>query len=84
MVGEREDHWENQTIGLAHAFAKECAKLREDNPDAETVLVRIMNDLMTELWDNRFSQSEIKTAFEKALQDMPRYAAGEERRGDKA
>jgi hypothetical protein len=42
-----------------------------------------MNDLMTELWDNGFSQSETRSAFEKAFADMPRYAAGEERRGDR-
>jgi len=35
---------------------------------------------MTELWDRNFSQSEIRTAFEVAISDMPRYAAGEERR----
>ena len=35
---------------------------------------------MTELWDRNFSQSEIQTAFEAAISDMPRYAAGEERR----
>ena len=36
---------------------------------------------MTELWDKGFSQSEISRAFEGAIADMPRYAAGEERNG---
>jgi hypothetical protein len=31
-------------------------------------------------WDRNFSQGEIHAAFEKALGDMPRYAAGKERR----
>jgi hypothetical protein len=35
---------------------------------------------MTELWDNGFSQSEIGAAFEKAILDMPRYTAGQEKR----
>jgi hypothetical protein len=35
---------------------------------------------MTELWDRNFSQTEIRTAFEEAIIDMPRYTAGEERR----
>jgi hypothetical protein len=40
----------------------------------------IINCFVTELWDRNFSQSEIRTAFEGAVLDMPRYAAGEERR----
>jgi hypothetical protein len=36
---------------------------------------------MTELWDNGFGQAEIRTVFEEAIRDMPRYAAGQERRG---
>jgi SOS response regulatory protein OraA/RecX len=39
-----------------------------------------INYLMTELWDKGFSQSEIREAFNAAVADMPRYAAGEERR----
>jgi hypothetical protein len=35
--------------------------------------------LMTELWDRNFSQTEIRAA-RSAIEDMPRYAAGEERR----
>jgi hypothetical protein len=75
--------WEGRCIEAAWAFARQRANLSASNPYAENALQRIINDLMTELWDNGFSQSEIRTAFEKALLDMPRYAAGEERRGDK-
>lgn len=41
----------------------------------------MINTLMTELWDNGFSQTEIRVAFEEAIRDLPRYAAGQERRG---
>jgi hypothetical protein len=40
----------------------------------------IINCFMTELWDRNFSQSEIRAAFEGTVSDMPRYAAGQERR----
>jgi len=36
--------------------------------------------LMTEFWDQGFSQTEIRRAFMAALGDMNRYAAGDERR----
>jgi hypothetical protein len=35
---------------------------------------------MTALWDRGFSQSDIRSAFERAIAEMPRYAAGQERR----
>ena len=62
-------------------FGAECALLRDLNayPD-RSPLDEIINTLMTELWDRRFGQTEIRTAFEAALADMNRYAAGEERR----
>src|SRR5262249_51646717 len=75
--------WEGHCINEAHKFASKCSELRNINPYSEPALERIMNDLMTELWDRGFSQTEIKTAMEKAVADMPRYAAGENRRGDK-
>lgn len=37
-----------------------------------------MTHLITELWDHGFSQTEIREAFEAALAELPRYAAGEE------
>jgi len=36
--------------------------------------------LMTEFWDQGFSQTEIRRAFMAALGDMNRYGAGDERR----
>ncbi|MBC6983552.1 hypothetical protein [Caulobacter sp. 17J80-11] len=63
-------------------FGDQCAKFARDNPYPDRVaLDEIINTLMTELWDRGFSQAEIRTAFEKAVGDMNRYAAGEERNG---
>jgi hypothetical protein len=45
-----------------------------------TALDDLVNYLMTEFWDQGFSQSEIKKAFTEALADMNRYAGGKERR----
>lgn len=39
--------------------------------------------LMTELFDRGFSQTEIRTAFAKAIAELPTYAAEKERRDDK-
>jgi hypothetical protein len=65
------------------AFGGACAELAKSNPHGDLVdpLKGLLNTLMTELWDNGFGQTEIRTAFEEAIRDMPRYAAGEERRG---
>ncbi len=73
--------WEGQCLVAADVFASRCAELYSSNPYSEVPLQRIINTLMAELWDRGFSQSEIRSAFEKAVADMPRYAAGEERRG---
>jgi hypothetical protein len=65
----------------AYNFGVACATFRDTSPFPQVVpLDVIINALMTELWDRCFSQSEIRAAFEDALADMNRYAAGEERR----
>ena len=65
----------------AYNFGQACAKVRDANPSSENnALDAMINTLMTELWDRCFSQTEIRNAFEAALADMNRYAAGEERR----
>jgi hypothetical protein len=58
----------------ATSFAIESILLIE-NP-----LGQIIQFLVTEFWDRSFSQSEIRAAFHRALADMNRYAAGQERR----
>lgn len=65
----------------AMVFAEACARFRNGEPYGVAVeLDGLMNTLMTELWDQGFSQTEIRAAFQNALADMPRYAAGFERR----
>lgn len=72
--------WEGRAADAVWRFARECAELVKNSPNKPEALDWIMNTLMTELWDNAFSQTEIRTAFEKAVAAMPRYAIGEERR----
>jgi hypothetical protein len=60
---------------------QQCADLNQSYP-GKPVLDFLINTLMTELWDNGFSQSEIRSAFEAAIADMPRYTAGHEKRDE--
>jgi hypothetical protein len=60
---------------------RDVAGLRQMNVSvSEDALDRVVNWLMTEFWDQSFSQTEIRKAFTAALADPNRYAAGEERR----
>ncbi|MFI5021591.1 MAG: hypothetical protein ACHQRJ_08065 [Alphaproteobacteria bacterium] len=75
--------WQLNWLAETGHFASECARLRDTNPfEPRPVLEDMMIYLATELWDRRFSQSEISSAFTVAVDLLPRYAAGEERRGD--
>lgn len=81
MELDDETVWNTRAIDAAHHFAETVRKLCDENPSKlADPLTRIMNDAMTELWDCAFSQSEIRQAFLEALNDLDRYAAGEERR----
>jgi len=71
--------WQQQASQAASVFASKCADLNQSNP-TESVLDFFINTLMTELWDNGFSQSAIRKAFEGAIADMPRYSGGQEQR----
>lgn len=73
--------WEGRCIEAAYRFGLECRELRNTNPYEISALETIMGDLATELWDQGFSQTEIKVAFEQAISGLIRYAAGEEQRG---
>lgn len=73
--------WDGECLNAAADFAIRCNKLKETNPYGGSTLERVINDLMTELWDRGFSQTEIRSAFDSAVADMPRYAEGQERRG---
>lgn len=67
-------------LSAASRFAADCEPLLGESLGDMSALKVAMNDLMTELWDRGFSQTEIRTAFVSAVEDMNRYAAGEERR----
>ena len=83
MTAKDEVPWEVRCLGEAYDFVLRCVELRNSNPYDRPALEVIIVDLTTELWDRGFSQSEIRTAFEQALHQLPAYAAGEERRGDR-
>jgi hypothetical protein len=62
-------------------LAARCRQLRDMNVSVSaTALEQVVNTLMTEFWDQGFSQTDIRKAFTAALDDMNRYAAGSERR----
>ena len=66
---------------IAADLAVQCRRLREMNVSVSAIaLEHVVNTLMTEFWDQGFSQTEIRKAFSVALDDMNRYAAGQERR----
>jgi hypothetical protein len=84
MANNDEVPWESRCLTEAHKFSLRCVELRDSNPYGRPFLDEIIPTLMTELWDRGFNQSEIRSAFERALLELPLYAAGENRRGDKA
>lgn len=74
--------WKQHCVDITHEFAKECAELENSNPSLNTrALEAIMVRLGTELWDVRFSRSEIHWAFQAALKRLASYCGQEERRG---
>ena len=75
--------WEAGYLRDGHAFAERCAHYRDSNPYGQPALEAIMVYVATELWDRGFSRSEIKSAFEKGVELLASYAAGENRRGER-
>ena len=68
-------------FSIAADLAVQCRQLREMHISVSaTALEQVVNTLMTEFWDQGFSQTDIRRAFTAALDDMNRYAAGRERR----
>ena len=80
---DEEDAWRLRGLNLAHEYSLRCKELRETNPYDFPAISNIARDLLTELWDQGFSVSEIKAGFGLAISELPQYAAGEDRRGDK-
>ena len=75
------DAWQNRFHEVVWRFGQDLCELHQGNPWPDRpMLPKAINCLMTELWDKGFSQTEIRQAFNAAVTDMPRYAAGEERR----
>ena len=75
------DAWQLRLSTTIRNFGVALRELHGSNPWPERPLLPFaMNYLMTELWDRYFSQTEIREAFESAVADLPRYAAGEETR----
>jgi hypothetical protein len=67
----------------AWEIALNCRRLRELKAPADADAVeRAVNTLMTEFWDQGFSQTEIRHALIAAATDLNRYAGGEECNGD--
>ena len=79
---DEETAWNLKALNASYVFALACLEQRKNNPSQKDVLTYILNDLVTELWDMGFSQSEVKVAFSDAVVNLRRYAAGEDRRGD--
>jgi hypothetical protein len=74
-----EDEWQARSTNAVYEFGLALKGLHETNPWPNAPLLpSAMNHLMTELWDQGFSQSQIREAFEDAVANMPRYAAGDE------
>ncbi|WP_091752161.1 hypothetical protein [Brevundimonas sp. 374] len=75
------DAWQLRLSDVVWRFGQDLKALHQTNPWLDQPLLpQAINSLMTELWDAGFSQTEIRDAFAAAIADMPRYAAGEERR----
>ncbi len=74
-----EDQWHDQSMSVVQQFGAALLELNKTNPFPDLPLLpRAINHLMTELWDSGFSQSEIREAFNDAVTDISRYAAGDE------
>ena len=83
MTDDREqvarDQWQTELYEASYRFSLALRDLSDSNPWPEQpVLGKAINTLATELWDRRFSLSEIQAAFQEAAVDLPRYAAGQE------
>ncbi|MBS0361169.1 MAG: hypothetical protein JSR98_07300 [Proteobacteria bacterium] len=66
---------------IASDLAARCRQITDMKVSVSAQALEILvNTLMTEFWDQGFSQTEIRNAYAAAIADMNRYAAGQERR----
>jgi hypothetical protein len=83
MMGDQYagDQWQDRWMTEVHKLGDTLGAMHTTNPWPDILLLpAVMNYLITELWDRGFSQTEIREAFASATSDLPRYAAGDERR----
>ena len=81
MTLDKETEWRLECLKVATDFSIACREIQTNNPGQTiAILIVIMTDLVTELWDQGFSQTEIRQAFKTALDGLPAYAAGQDRR----
>jgi len=79
MENPQNDEWQSNWLVAIQKLAATLKELEQANPWPDRPLLpQAMNYLMTELWDRGFSQTQIRQAFQDAVSDMPRYAAGDE------
>ena len=75
------DRWQDRLLNETYRLSAALKELHETNPWPESpVLDQAISTLATELWDQCFGLTEIRNAFESAAADLPRYAAGQEKR----
>ena len=61
----------SDAYNVAADLAKRCRALQDMKGWAsEDALGKVINFLMTELWDQSFSQTDIREAFEASVADM--------------
>lgn len=73
------DEWQTQLYEAVSRFSVSLRDLNDTNPWPEIpALAQAIELLATELWDRCFSLTEIRAAFDKAVADLPRYAAGQD------
>ena len=73
------DEWQSRLYDASYRFGVAIRDLNDSNPWPENpVLAEAINTLATELWDQGFGLTEIRTALDEAAADLPRYAADRE------
>jgi hypothetical protein len=73
--------WIIKAHDAANIFAETCDVLRSSRPvDEADELMETFGCMTTSLWDRNFSITAIRKAVLKALEDLPRYAAGHDSR----
>ena len=78
-LNDPQDAWQMRFSKEVSKFASTLSDLKENNPWPDnSALEAAMVYLMTELWDRQFSQTDIRSAFQGAIDQLPGYAAGSE------